>query len=81
MTAPSLQHILVIDDDPVMRELLAALFAAKGHSVSLAEDGDIALVRLREGLVAEVILTDIQLPGLSGEALAEEAVEADGVYA
>ncbi len=71
MTAPLPQRVLVIDDDPVMRELLHALLSAKGHTVTVAEDGDTALVQLGQGLFADVILTDIQLPGLSGAPLAQ----------
>ena len=65
-------RFLVIDDDELSRELVAMLLAAEGHAVTTVASGEEALTslnRARES-VPEVILTDMQMPGLSGAALA-----------
>ncbi|HEY6374063.1 MAG TPA: response regulator [Edaphobacter sp.] len=61
-------RVLVVDDDAVSREVLALLLARQGYSVEAVESGDAALLRLREaqGSLPEVVLTDLQMPGLAG---------------
>ena len=60
--------ILVIEDDPEVRDLLALLLAAEGHHVSTAFDGVDALAKAAGGaLRPDVILADYNLPrGLDG---------------
>lgn len=62
-------RILVIDDDPVMRELLEALLGLAGHAVTTAESGEEALEHLARERV-DVVLTDMHMRGLHGEELA-----------
>ena len=61
--------VLVIDDDEVMRELLFALLTLQGDAVEVAASGEEALALLREASLPEVVLTDLQMPGLEGAAL------------
>jgi CheY-like chemotaxis protein len=68
MAAPPLR-ILVIDDDAVMTELLAAVLGMHGHEVVTAGSGEAALALL-PGESFNVVLTDLQLPGLRGHDLA-----------
>ena len=63
------QRLLIIEDDPVSRELLSVLLAVEGFDVLLAESGEEALQQLRSDAV-DVILTDMQMPGISGAELA-----------
>jgi CheY-like chemotaxis protein len=60
-----LSDILLIDDDPISREVLAMLLDMEGFSVTSAEDGAQALNILGE-LRPQIILMDSQMPGLSG---------------
>ena len=69
MAAAHSLRILVIDDDEVMTELLAAVLGIEGHEVSTAGSGESALALL-PGHTFDVVLTDLQLPGLHGHALA-----------
>ena len=58
--------ILVVDDEPDARELLAMLLELEGHSVKTAQDGLEALDVLRDGLRPSLILLDVMMPRLSG---------------
>ncbi len=58
-------RILVADDDPtVLRSVRRALVAA-GHAVEEAEDGAVALARLRAASF-DVVVTDLEMPNLDG---------------
>ncbi len=73
---PSPPRILVLDDDVVMRDLLQALLSLEGFAVHLADSGEQGLEMLRGDAVFDVVLTDLQMPGLSGAALARSLREA-----
>ena len=64
-------QVLVVDDDPIMGELLDALLTIEGYRVTRALSGDEALQVAREGSPQpNVILCDIQMPGMRGGELA-----------
>jgi CheY-like chemotaxis protein len=58
-------RILVVDDNPDMRESLKALLERAGYAVSLARHGDEALEVQRRS-PAEVLLTDLFMPDREG---------------
>lgn len=62
--------VLVVDDDPAARSALSALLQARGMDVSLACDADEALAALADGALPDAIVTDLSMPGRSGEELA-----------
>ncbi len=77
MAAPT---VLVVDDDPVIRQLLEVNFEMEGFSVLSAADGDEALATARD-LRPDVIVTDVMMPRRSGldvvtELKADEATAA-----
>jgi two-component system phosphate regulon response regulator PhoB len=61
-------HILVVDPDPAIRELLALNLASAGHDAASCLDAESALLMMDEGL-PEMLLLEWDLPGQSGEAL------------
>ena len=67
-------HVLVIDDDDDIRELLRELLERAGHQVSVAPDGHAGLRELYAGSVDLVIL-DVAMPGLDGWATLERIRE------
>jgi CheY-like chemotaxis protein/HPt (histidine-containing phosphotransfer) domain-containing protein len=74
-------QVLVVDDDPVMGELLDALLTVEGYRVTRAQSGEEALQVAREGTARpEVFLCDIQMPGMRGGEVARAlaAARADG---
>jgi DNA-binding NtrC family response regulator len=57
--------ILVIDDDPLLRQNLKELLDGDGFEVETAADGESALLRLKEQSF-DLVLTDLSLPDLEG---------------
>jgi CheY-like chemotaxis protein len=60
--------ILVIEDDPIMREALTDWLRAAGYGVRAAVDGSAGLAAVKLAVPA-VVVTDIHMPGVSGAAL------------
>jgi len=58
-------HVLVIDDDPLFREITREMLAQAGHSVTLAEDG-LAASRLEPDPPPELAVVDMLMPGRDG---------------
>jgi two-component system response regulator ResD len=62
-------QVLIVDDDPSIREVLKMLLEAQGYEVEAAENGPQALRMFSEHEWSAVI-TDRMMPGMSGEELA-----------
>lgn len=58
-------RILIVDDEPVVRQTLGAFLALDGYELFFTEDGRQALARL-DDIKPDVILLDIMMPGPSG---------------
>jgi DNA-binding NtrC family response regulator len=65
--------ILVVDDEDYIREVVRRALENAGYEVEEAADGKIALAMLRQ-FPYNVIITDLRMPGLTGETILEEAV-------
>lgn len=63
--AASQPKVLLVEDEPAQREVLAYNLEAEGFDVARAENGDEALV-LAEEVAPDLILLDWMLPGVSG---------------
>lgn len=61
-------HILVIDDNHAIRQVLSTCLPDFGHTVSVAEDGAIGL-ELALRLSADLILLDVEMPRVDGIAV------------
>jgi CheY-like chemotaxis protein len=66
MTASHARHILVVDDDPAIREALADLLVDQGYAVSLAANGRQALEICRSQPAPDLIFLDLQMPVMDG---------------
>jgi DNA-binding response OmpR family regulator len=58
-------NVLVVDDEPIIREVLARYLAHAGFEVETAEDGNRALQAVRAGQ-PDLMILDLMLPGLDG---------------
>jgi CheY-like chemotaxis protein len=67
------ERVLVVDDEPGVRRLMARLLRVRGYAVADSEDAAAALAYL-ESLdhPVDLVVTDIVMPGMSGIRLAEE---------
>lgn len=66
-------RVLVIDDDPMSRDLLSVLLHAEGYEVECAKSGEDAITQIRHSATAPgLVLADAQMPGLTGALLAGE---------
>jgi len=65
MPRPTKYQILVVDDDPSVRESVAMSLMAAGYDVVAAEDGFRALSQLKNKL-PDLMLSDLDMPGMSG---------------
>src|SRR5882724_4651307 len=65
MRKTSRAQILVVDDDPVSRKILARLLASAGYECRECEDGTEALELMR-AQQPSLLLLDFELPGLNG---------------
>jgi PAS domain S-box-containing protein len=60
-------HILVVDDQQTVRDMLSHMLSRMGYRYTLCEDGDEAIDMLRENPYEyHLVLTDYAMPGLSG---------------
>jgi len=57
--------ILVVDDELMMRELLAKILSRDGYQVRTAEDGVAALEVLRKEKIS-IVLSDLKMPRMGG---------------
>ena len=69
--------VLVVDDDPRLREFLRVSLEASGYSVSEAEGGEQALVAIADERPALVLL-DVVMPGVGGWELLRRLEERHG---
>ncbi len=69
-------QILVVDDDVTARAAMRRLLEHQGYSVIVAEDGVDALRLLeRTHVPVDMLVSDIQMPGMNGDQLAERVRE------
>jgi two-component system chemotaxis sensor kinase CheA len=64
--APGRRTVLLIDDSAFFRNMLAPVLKAAGYLVTTAGGGEEAIGLLQKGRHFDVILTDIEMPGMSG---------------
>jgi CheY-like chemotaxis protein len=72
MIKPQDYRILIAEDDPAIRALLAEILAAEGYEVLVAQDGEEAQAILRRN-PCQMLITDIQMPKCDGFTLLKDA--------
>ena len=65
--------ILLVDDDVLLLALTAELLSGLGYGVRTARDGNEALTILENRHAVDLLVTDVQMPGLHGFELARRA--------
>lgn len=75
-------RVLIMDDDPRVRQVLGSMLAALGHSVTESVDGREAVELYRQGMASgrpfDAVIMDLTVPGgMGGEAAIEELRKMD----
>ena len=71
-------RVLVVDDDPGIRETLSSLLEEEGYEISVAGDGEEALHAVLASSEPLVVLLDLFLPKLTGEDVLSTVLEYHG---
>jgi CheY-like chemotaxis protein len=71
MNMTTIPDILVIEDDPIMREALTDWLQAAGYGVRTAPDGSAGLAAVKLS-IPTVVVTDIHMPGANGATVISE---------
>ncbi|MGO4541446.1 response regulator transcription factor [Paenibacillus sp. 2TAB19] len=66
-----MSYILVVDDDPHIRELVSVILRKEGYSVQEASDGREALATM-EKAAADMVVLDVMMPNMDGWELCKE---------
>ena len=69
--------ILIVDDDPLVADSLAAFLKSKGYDVLVETDSHRAVTTLSDASDIVLLLTDVNMPGLDGFALLKRAKQID----
>jgi two-component system cell cycle response regulator CpdR len=67
------RRVLIVDDEPLLLEVTASMLEDLGCEVVTADSGAGALTRLKADERIEILITDVQMPGMNGYELVERA--------
>lgn len=73
-----MRKILVVDDDPSVRQLVTDVLEIEGYQVEAVEDGAKALLAVA-GDRPDCVVLDVMMPGLDGHAVLARLREDDGL--
>ena len=66
-------HVLIVDDNRLIREVLAQQFEELGYEISQLNSGAAALAKMDAGQHVDLLITDFSMPGMNGVDLTREA--------
>ncbi len=72
MSSEIRKTIMVVDDEPEIRKLVAAMVGQFGYNVLTADSGEHALTLYKNHGPIELLITDVVAPGMSGPMLADK---------
>jgi two-component system cell cycle sensor histidine kinase/response regulator CckA len=72
-----MDHILVIDDEDMVLNFLRSALAYFGYSVTVAHDGEEAIELINNGYNFDLVITDIMMPRMNGNAVAKHIRSSD----
>src|SRR2546423_6569369 len=72
--ADTQKHLLLVEDEAPLREVIAEQLGDRGYRVEQADSGEAAIAKLAD-FAFDIIVTDLRLPGADGSAVVEAAVE------
>jgi DNA-binding NtrC family response regulator len=69
-----MRHLLLVEDEPSLRTVVAEQLADRGYVVDQADSGEAALARLAD-FAFDAIVTDLRLPGINGSDVVDAAIQ------
>ena len=66
------ETVFVVEDDPELRDLLVEVLNSAGFQAGAYANGELALRAIDQGVAADVVITDLRMPGMGGEELLAE---------
>ena len=72
MASEDRKTVIVVDDEPEIRKLVAAMVGGMGYTVLTADSGEHAVTLYRHHGPIELLITDVVAPGMSGPMLADK---------
>ncbi len=72
LSAPAPRRVLLVDDSPFFRNLLSPILSAAGWHVTAVDSAKEALKLRESGHMYDIIISDIEMPGMDGFAFAED---------
>ena len=69
-------HVLVVDDDPAVRDVLQEFLMQEEYSVATAEDGAAAIQAVKDSVI-HIVITDFQLPDIDGLEIIDRQAKLD----
>jgi two-component system response regulator AtoC len=72
--ADTSKHLLLVEDEPALRMVVAEQLSDRGYAVDQAESGEVALGKLSD-FAYDAIVTDLRLPGISGRDVVDAAIQ------
>ena len=61
-----LMKILLVDDDAFLRDMYASKFISCGHEVEVADSSSTAIGKFQAGVIFDLVILDMVMPGTSG---------------
>jgi CheY-like chemotaxis protein len=59
--------VLVVDDDDLIQSSMREVLKVLGHAARITASGEEALAELESGLLPDVVILDLAMPGMGGE--------------
>jgi two-component system, cell cycle response regulator CpdR len=69
-------RILLAEDDAATRDLIQRALAMDGHEIIVTQDGAEALEKLQASPNVDLLISDVQMPGIDGIELVEKGLAA-----
>lgn len=60
------ERIMIVDDDPDIRQVLTVLLTSEGYEVEQSENGEVAIEKLKIDKNFDLIILDVMMPGIDG---------------
>ena len=73
----SAKHLLLVDDEAALREVVAERLSDRGFDVQQAASGEQAVSKLAE-FAFDILITDLRLPGIGGREVVQTALDRFG---